>query len=108
MPGLVLAIDIGNTTTVLGVFRGSRLLLSSRFVSGLDLTSGQCNDLFDLFLEKRSFESTQVKRAVIASVVPRLTTVYTNAVEQKFGIRPIHVSAELPLGLKIDYRRPEQ
>jgi len=59
-------------------------------------------------MQKKLSETSGVERAVIASVVPRLTTIYTNTIEVKFGVRPIIVSATLPVGLKIGYRRPEQ
>ena len=108
MAGLLLALDIGNTTTTVALFRGRKLLQSFRVPSRLDLNPDECAKMLSTFLQKKLSESLNVERAVMASVVPRLTSIYTNAVEAKFGISPIIVSAALPVGLKIGYRRPER
>ncbi len=105
---MLLALDIGNTTTSVGLFRGSRLVLSSRFPSRLDLGSDECAGMLVSFSQKKLSNASPIERAIICSVVPRLTTVYTNAIETKFGVTPMLVSATLPVGLKIGYRRPEQ
>lgn len=108
MAGLLLALDIGNTTTTVGLFRESRLVLSTRFPSRLDLGTDECTEMLFAFLQKKPPDTPSIAKAIISSVVPRLTTVYTNAIETKFGITPLFVSAHLPVGLKIGYRRPEQ
>lgn len=108
MAGLLLALDIGNTTTSVGLFRSSRLVLSSRFPSRLDLAVDECALMLSTFLQQKLSFAPSIERAIISSVVPRLTTVYTSAIGTKFGISPITVSAQLPVGLKIGYRQPEQ
>jgi len=108
MAGLLLALDIGNTTTSAGVFRGKGLLVTSRFPSRVELAVEECVSMLAAFLEKKLPNNPSLERAIISSVVPRLTTVYTTAIETKFGVKPLLVSARLPVGLKIGYRRPEQ
>ena len=108
MAGLLLALDIGNTTTSVGLFRGSRLVISSRFPSRLDLAVDECIEMLFTFLQKKLPNTPSIAKAIISSVVPRLTSVYTNAIETKFGLTPLFVSAALSVGLKIGYRRPEQ
>ena len=103
-----MALDIGNTTTTVGLFHGKRLMLSTRFPSRLDLAVDECIEMLSTFLQKKLSNAPLIERAIMCSVVPRLTTVYTNAIETKFGITPMLVSAALPVGLKIGYRRPEQ
>ncbi|MCI0597001.1 MAG: type III pantothenate kinase [candidate division Zixibacteria bacterium] len=108
MTGLLLALDIGNTATSVGVFRERGLLVSSRFPSRMELAVEECASMLVTFLEKKLTNNSSIERAIISSVVPRLTTVYTSAMERKFGIKPLLVSARLPVGLKIGYRKPEQ
>lgn len=103
-----MALDIGNTTTTAGMFWGKRLVLSTRFPSRLELAGDECAEMLSNFLQKKLSFAPSIERAIISSVVPRLTTVYTNAIETKFGVTPMLVSAHLPVGLKIGYRRPEQ
>lgn len=107
MAGLLLAIDIGNTSTTAGLFRGSRLILSDRFGSRLELGVDECTEMLSS-LQKKLSSTPSFEKAILSSVVPRLTPVYTKAIATKFGIHPIIVSTQLPVGLKIGYRRPEQ
>ncbi len=108
MAGLLLALDIGNTTTTVGLFRGSRLVNSDRFGSRLELGVDECTEMLFGFLQRKLPKIPSIERVVISSVVPRLTTVYTTVIETKFGVKPLLVSANLPVGLKISYRKPEQ
>ncbi|MGH8003911.1 MAG: type III pantothenate kinase [Limisphaerales bacterium] len=108
MAGILLTVDIGNTTTTVGLFRGSWLVLSDRFGSRVELGVDECAFMLATFLEKKLPNIPSIERAIISSVVPRLTTVYTNAIETKFGVKPLLVSATRPVGLKIGYRRSEQ
>lgn len=108
MAGLVLALDIGNTTSTAGLFRGSRLMHSDRFGSRLELAVEECAEMLSTFLAKKLSNSPRLEKAVVASVVPRLTNVYTTVIQTRFGIKPLLVSAALPVGLKIGYRKPEQ
>ncbi len=108
MAGGLLTIDIGNTTTTVGLFRGKQLVLSERFDSRLELGVDECAFMLATFLEKKLPNIPSIERTILSSVVPRLTTVYTSAIERKFGAKPLLVSANLPVGLKIGYRRPEQ
>lgn len=108
MAGSLLAIDIGNTTTSIGLFGGKRLALSDMFDSRLELGSEECAEALFSFLCKKLPNPPSIKKAIISSVVPRLTPVYTGAIEAKFGVKPLLVSAALPVGLKIGYRKPEQ
>ena len=108
MSGWLLAIDIGNTTTAVGLFRGSRLVLSNRLDSRSELRVDECAEMLSAFLQKKLSNMPSFQRGIIASVVPRLTSVYTSAMETKFGVKLLLVSAQLPVGLKIGYRKPEQ
>lgn len=108
MAGWLLAIDIGNTTTAVGLFRGSRLVLSNRLDSRSELRVDECAEMLSAFLQKKLSNTPSFQRGIIASVVPRLTSVYTSAMETKFGVKPLLVSAQLPVGLKIGYRKPQQ
>lgn len=108
MAGFVLALDIGNTTTTAGLFRGSRLIHSDRFGSRLELAVEECAEMLYTFLVKKLPNTPSFEKGIIASVVPRLTNVYTTAIETRFGVKPLLVSAALPVGLKIGYRKPEQ
>ena len=109
MAGWLLAIDIGNTTTTVGLFRGKRLIASERFGSQLELSVEECAEMLSAFLLKVLPDPFSLEKAIVSSVVPRLTPVYTTTIEARFGIKPLLVTAaQLPVGLTIGYRKPEQ
>lgn len=108
MAKLLLAIDIGNTNTVAGVFSDGRLSFSFRLASNLNLTVDECALFLSSLLEKRLPKGAKIDWAALCSVVPSLTSIYTETIKAEFKVNPLVVSSALPLGMKILYRPPEQ
>jgi len=108
MAKLLLAVDIGNTNTVVGVFEGAKLLFSFRLASNLNLTVDECAHFLSSLLEKKLARSAKIGQAVVCSVVPALTSIYCDTIKAEFEINPIMVSPTLPLGIVIAYPHPEQ
>ena len=82
---MILAIDIGNTNIVSGLFDGEKLVKTERFE-----TSGKIN--FRL-------KTYPIDEVVISSVVPSLDRRVEKTVKQLFGVRPYFVSADTFKGL---------
>jgi len=100
--GLILAIDIGNTATSVGLFSGKGTL---RFLSELETdkkkTQDQCCiDLLGVFQLCRA-EIGEVTGAVLSSVVPPMTGRMSAAVERLTGRKPLAVGPGLKTGLNI-------
>lgn len=110
----LLAIDIGNTHTVIGVFERNRLVKYFRLASNHALTVDECGLLIRQLLANKSgarpprIGALEFSGIVIASVVPPLTSVYEEMATRYSGIEPLIVSADLPLGVKIKYTDPHQ
>lgn len=106
---MLLAIDIGNTDTVVGVFDGSRLVSHFRVSSDLRMTVDEAGlfvtSLFNRHLEP---EAEQVSRIAICSVVPSLTEVYESMARKYFEVEPLTVSAKVKLPISIDYPNPSE
>lgn len=103
---MLLAIDIGNTHTVLGFFQKAKLVADYRITSSSQRTEDE------LWLNVQSFHS-QIKQppeeihgVVIASVVPLLTDVYRLMTEKYFKTQPVIISSCLDLGITILYDDP--
>jgi type III pantothenate kinase len=104
-PGLI-AIDVGNTNIVIGLFRGTTLLHHWRLATH----AGRTADEYGLTVREliREVESAQPSHAVLSSVVPNLTPVFVDVFERYFEIIPHVVTHESPLGLTIAYPNPEE
>jgi type III pantothenate kinase len=106
---MLLAVDIGNTNTVVGVFDGRSLLAHFRVTSKPQLTADEAG-LFVTSLFSRHIEATtdQVARIAICSVVPPLTDVYRKMAQKYFTVDPLVISANLRLPIKINYPEPAE
>ncbi len=101
---MLLAVDIGNTHTVLGVFRRDKLIDHFRITSNHGLTVDECGiTVRQLFPDYR-----KLKDAVICSVVPPLTPIYQEMSRKFLNIDPLLVRWDLPLGIEILYDDPTQ
>lgn len=106
---MLLAIDIGNTHTVLGVYEGSSLASMWRIATDRNAAADELRiTLSTLFsLEGLSFEN--VDAAALASVVPQLTRAWSQAIEDATGAKPVVCSAETAGDLfDTDYPSPHE
>jgi type III pantothenate kinase len=77
---MLLAIDVGNTNIVLGVFEGDRLVESWRLATLRERTSDEIGIWVAQLFEHRAIDSSKIAGIVMGSVVPPLTrTVMTMA-----------------------------
>lgn len=105
---MLLAIDIGNTHTVLGIYRGDSLLSDWRVTSSLHRTEDEVGSLLKLFLTDARIQSNAIKGIGIASVVPNLTDTFAGMSKKYFSVEPLIIDSSLNLGIKIHYKDPTQ
>lgn len=105
---MLLAIDIGNTTTVVGCYDGSRLLNFFRLASNRNLTGDEAGFLCEGLLTRFGVTRQQISAIAICSVVPGLTSVFAGTAERFFAIQPITISHKLRLPITLDVDQPEQ
>lgn len=105
---MILAIDIGNTNTVLGCLDGHRLLFTLRIRSDRDKTADEYSLLIDGLLRYRNVDPEALEGGILSSVVPELRTVMANAMKQLTGKIFLVVGAGLKTGLDIRTDNPAQ
>jgi len=105
---MLLAIDIGNTNTVVGVFDGDRLTNHFRVASAHNLTADEAGLFLTGLLERMPVAPDRIDCVIIASVVPLLTFVYQETSQRYFNHDPIIVSHETRLPISIDVDDPGQ
>ena len=103
---MLIAVDIGNTNIVIGLFRGRVLKHEWRLATHVNRTT----DEYGLTVREliRGVDSARPTAAIMSSVVPNLTPLFVDLLEQYFGLTPQIVTHRSPLGLSIRYPKPEE
>lgn len=106
---MFLAVDIGNTNIVVGLFDGSRLVSSFRMASERNRTADEYGILMDQFLNHRGILKGQIAGAIISSVVPPLNDAVEKAVSLYCGIEaPLQLGPGVKTGLAIKIENPKE
>ncbi len=105
---MLLAIDVGNTQTLLGVYDGEDLIHDFRIGSVRDRTLDELHVLLRSLVDVAEVDREEIEGAIIASVVPEITDTIERAVELAFGARPIVVGPGVKTGVPILYENPKE
>jgi type III pantothenate kinase len=105
---MLLAIDVGNTNIVYGLFDGSRLVHQFRVETSRGRTADEYAVIVRQLLSMRNVEPSQVKGAIIASVVPALTEPMVDLVRRGFGLDALVVGPGIKTGMSILYENPRE
>lgn len=99
---MILAIDIGNTNTTIGLFdKAGKLKMRACLETDIGKTADQCAmDLLGAF-QLYGADIKSVDGAMISSVVPPLTAVVSNAIRLLIGKLPMVVGPGIKTGLNI-------
>ena len=99
----LLAIDIGNSHTVLGIFR-EEILIGEWRVSTFPILSMKALEVhIKLFCCEVGIRPGEIDGAGIASVVPDSTHVFRKVLQRKFSIKPLVITRKNVTGLGIRY-----
>lgn len=102
----LLAIDIGNTNTVLGIMKDGVVLHSWRITTGNLQTVDELGILVLELLRNRGYQTADIRHVGICSVVPDVTTIYQSVATTYIGRESFTVGHHLDLGIKIIYDDP--
>ena len=105
---MLLAIDIGNTNVVLGVYDKEQLVENWRVGTNAQITPDEYAMIFkDLFGFAR-LEFGQITGVIISTVVPPLLPVMIEMSRKYFRIEPMVVSSAMRTGIVIRYDNPKE
>lgn len=105
---MLLAIDIGNTNTVLGVFREKRLVENWRLFSEHTRTEDEYWITVKLLCDDAGIKTGGLSGVAISSVVPDLTRCFVHMAHKYLKLDPVVVDYKLDLGLELLVREPKQ
>lgn len=103
---MILAIDIGNTNIVLGGFSGEEPAFVARIATNPSKTEDEYATKIRSILSLHKVEKTEIRGAIISSVVPPLNTIMKKAVQIVYGVEPILVGPGIKTGIGIHCDNP--
>ena len=105
---MLLAIDCGNTQTVIGLFNELELVDHWRIATAADRTSDELALMFQQFLGFHGFSfDAHVTGVAIASGVPRVTAALREMTERYFGFEALVLEPGVRTGMSILYDEPK-
>jgi len=106
---MLLAVDVGNTETLIGMFRDRELRWHWRLATKPERTADELALLFGGFLEQQGLSfSREITAVVMASVVPQQTASLRDMVDSYFHFPPIVVEPGTKTGIPILYDNPKE
>ncbi len=105
---MLLAVDIGNTSITFGVFEGEQLRATWRMATGVNQMTDEYAVLLINLLHHRGIDTSDIKEIVLCSVVPPLTTTFTDLSQRYFHTTPLVVGAGVKTGVRIRMDNPRE
>jgi type III pantothenate kinase len=104
---MLLAIDIGNTHITLGLWDGHEWQLQWRLRTVADKTT----DEYGIYLKTLLREGKRVgavDQAIMASVVPKLSTTFANMCRRYLDLEPLQVGSDTVTGIRVATENPQE
>lgn len=105
---MLLAIDIGNTNIVAGIYKDETPLLTFRISTDKSKTADEYAVLLSDLIEKNGIKASTLSSSIISCVVPQLYDVFIETVKRYFHIQPLMVGSNIKTGMPILYDNPEE
>ncbi|MHA6534364.1 type III pantothenate kinase [Paenibacillus sp. BAC0078] len=105
---MMLAVDIGNTNIVLGVYRGRELLHHFRLSTNRQSTADEYGVLIHNLFHMSNVSVKDVEGVIISSVVPPLVQVIVEMCVKYIGKEPLLVGPGIKTGLNLRYENPRE
>lgn len=106
---MLLAVDVGNTNLVCGLFQGKELTQTFRLETVRTRTVDEHAALISQLLQLRGVSPKDIHACILASVVPPATDTISQAIEDVIQVKPLIVGGPgLKTGIRIRYDNPRE
>jgi type III pantothenate kinase len=105
---MLLVIDVGNTNTVLGLYREDEFLHSWRICTDKARTDDECAMLVNDLMTYCGLSLTRVSAVIISCVVPPLLDALARMSRKYCGVDPMVVGSGIKTGMEIAYDNPQE
>jgi type III pantothenate kinase len=105
---MLFALDVGNTNTVLGVFRGKELLAHWRLTTARDQTVDEYGILTRNLITSAELDPGEIDGVIISSVVPPLNPTLAEMAERYCGMKALFLEPGVKTGMPVLYDNPQE
>ena len=105
---MLLAIDVGNTNIVFGLFKEKDLLFEWRISTDKNRTSDEYGLLFEQIFKFNGVNINEIRDVIISSVVPTLMHTLPAMSNRYFNKEPIIIGPGVKTGMNIRYDNPKE
>jgi type III pantothenate kinase len=105
---MLLVVDVGNTQTHFGTFRGEELLEHWRFATVRDSTADQLGAALSNLLELRGYDFEDLDASIISSTVPQLEPEWTAMSSRYLGHEMLVIGPGTKTGMAIRVDNPRE
>jgi len=105
---MLLVIDVGNTNTVLGVFKGKELIQNWRISTNKNQTMDEYGILITTLTYSSRISPRAIQHIIISCVVPPMETMLAELCEKYFQVKPLVVGPGMKTGMPIRYDNPRE
>jgi type III pantothenate kinase len=106
--GLLILVDVGNTTTVFGLHHDNELGESFRFSTNAERTADEYGAMLLPLFARHGVDPTHAEAVVISSVVPPLHFTLDLLARRYFGKKPLFIEPGVRTGMPIRYDNPTE
>jgi type III pantothenate kinase len=105
---LLLAVDVGNTNTVLGVFDGETMVADWRLATEANRMPDEHAMLLSALMSHRGLSLSVIDAAIVSSVVPKMTAHIREMLEKYTNVTPLIVGPGIETGVRIAVDNPRE
>lgn len=105
---MLLAIDVGNSNIVVGIFQGDDLKANWRFATDLHRTADEYAAILLNLVPREGIKMSMITEAIMCSVVPSLEGAFSTLCRRYFGVSPLLVEAGVKTGVRIVTDNPRE
>jgi type III pantothenate kinase len=104
---MLLAIDIGNTNIVLGLYQAKKLITHWRLATQAERTADEYGVVISQLIDYAGYRCDQISAIVVSCVVPPMLTTTQELAEKFFKLEPLIVGPGIKTGMPILYENPK-
>jgi len=105
---MLLAVDVGNTNTVIGAYEGRRLVEHFRLQTQPHRTADEWGLLCHQALGHYGVDPSRIEAVAVSSVVPPMQHALERMSSRYFGCKPLFVGPGVKTGMPILYDNPRE
>lgn len=105
---MLLAVDIGNTNTVMGLFKNENLVHDWRIRTEVNATIDEYGIIIRSLFQASDCRMDEVKQVIISCVVPPILHVVERSCRKYFDLVPLVVGPGIRTGMPIFYDNPKE